>query len=130
MTIKTAGGLLTASARGEEGILGDPGADKGGEGKSKRAEKIYTERRKVKNGEKSPWGQCLTRPVPNGRPHFPARLDFPSSPVSAPGSPRMGRGWLRSRSRAPRLLASLTRWKKAARANSKIPANTKKQHKK
>ena len=26
-------------------------------------------RRKVKNGEKSPWGQCLTRPVPNGRCH-------------------------------------------------------------
>ena len=25
--------------------------------------------RKVKNGEKSPWGQCLTRPVPNGRRH-------------------------------------------------------------
>ena len=25
------------------------------------------ERRKVKNGEKSPRGQCLTRPVPNGR---------------------------------------------------------------
>ena len=24
-------------------------------------------RRKVKNGEKSPWGQCLTRPFPNGR---------------------------------------------------------------
>ena len=24
-------------------------------------------RRKEKNGEKSPWGQCLTRPVPNGR---------------------------------------------------------------
>ena len=24
-------------------------------------------RRKVKNGEKSPWGQCLTRLVPNGR---------------------------------------------------------------
>ena len=23
--------------------------------------------RKVKNGEKSPWRQCLTRPVPNGR---------------------------------------------------------------
>ena len=23
-------------------------------------------RRKVKNGEKSPWGQCLTRPVSNG----------------------------------------------------------------
>ena len=26
-------------------------------------------RRKVKNSEKSPWGQCLTRPVPNGRHH-------------------------------------------------------------
>ena len=25
-----------------------------------------THERKVKNGEKSPWGQCLTRPVPNG----------------------------------------------------------------
>ena len=25
--------------------------------------------RKVKNDEKSPWGQCLTRPVPNGRYH-------------------------------------------------------------
>ena len=29
-------------------------------------------RRKVKNGEKSPWGQCLTRPVSNGR----RRSDF------------------------------------------------------
>ena len=47
-------------------ILGDPGADSGDEEKSKRAEK-YMARRKVKNGEKSPWGQCLTRPVPNGR---------------------------------------------------------------
>ena len=28
--------------------------------------KIYMERRKVKSGERSPWGQCLTRPVPNG----------------------------------------------------------------
>ena len=48
-------------------------------------------RRKVKKGEKSPWGQCLTRPVPNGRrlSGFSARLDFPSPPVSAPGSPRM-----------------------------------------
>ena len=35
----------------------------GGEGKSKRKNMA----RKVKNGEKSPWGQCLTRPVPNGR---------------------------------------------------------------
>ena len=40
-------------------ILGDPGADKGGEGNM--------ERRKVKNGEKSPWRHCLTRLVPNGR---------------------------------------------------------------
>ena len=48
-------------------ILGDPGADSGDEEKSKRAENIYMERRKVKNGEKSPWGRCLTRPVPNGR---------------------------------------------------------------
>ena len=32
-------------------ILGDPGADSGGEGKSKRAKKIVW--RKVKNGEKS-----------------------------------------------------------------------------
>ena len=47
-------------------ILGDPGADSGDEEKSKRAEKCMA-RRKVKNGEKSPWGQCLTRPVPNGR---------------------------------------------------------------
>ena len=47
-------------------ILGDPGADSGDEEKSKRAGK-YMARRKVKNGEKSPWGQCLTRPVPNGR---------------------------------------------------------------
>ena len=56
-------------------------------------------RRKVKKGEKSSWGQCLTRPVPNGRRlsgfwlvpdnFFSARLDFPSPPVSAPGSPRM-----------------------------------------
>ena len=29
-------------------------------------------RRKVKNGEKSPWEQCLTRPVPNSR----RRSDF------------------------------------------------------
>ena len=50
---------------GGKDILGDPGADSGGEGKSKRAENMA--RRKVKNGEKSPWGQCLTRPVPNGR---------------------------------------------------------------
>ena len=48
-------------------ILGDPGADSADEEKSKRAEK-YMAQRKVKNGEKSPWGQCLTRPVPNELP--------------------------------------------------------------
>ena len=63
-----------------------------------------------------PWGQCLTRPVPTVAAvlasdwcqktlsagaflavlyfssfhiYFPARLDFPSPPLSAPGSPRM-----------------------------------------
>ena len=68
-------------------------------------------RRKVKNGEKSPWGQCLTRPVPNGRRrsgfwlvpenffyvlhfssfhiNFSARLECPSPPLSAPASPGM-----------------------------------------
>ena len=95
-------------------------------------------RKKVKNGEKSPWGQCLTRPVlkrsPPFRlligarklvffwrqweartaatvwnwsgktlsqgaflavlyfsfvPYFSTCLDFPSPPLSAPGSPRM-----------------------------------------
>ena len=40
------------------------------------------ERRKVKNGEKS-------RSLLFFAPHFSARLDFPSCPVSAPGSPRM-----------------------------------------
>ena len=55
-----------ASANRSVAILGDPGADKGGEGKSKRAEK-YIWNEEVKNGEKSPWGQCLTRNSPNGR---------------------------------------------------------------
>ena len=46
-------------------ILGDREADSGGEGKSKRAEKYGT--KKSKERRESPWGQCLTRPVPNGR---------------------------------------------------------------
>ena len=54
----------------KKAILGDPGADSGSEGKSKGAENMA--RRKVKNGEKSPWGQCLARLVPNGR----RRSDF------------------------------------------------------
>ena len=48
------------------GILGDPGAVSGGGKKSKRARKKFG-RRKVKNDEKSPWGQGLNGPVPNGR---------------------------------------------------------------
>ena len=54
-------------------------------------------RRKVKNGEKSPWGQCLTRPMSYSSrrsllffvPYFSSRLDILSPPLSAPGSPRM-----------------------------------------
>ena len=46
-------------------ILGEPGADSGGQGKSKRAGKYGT--KKSKERRESPWGQCLTRPVPNGR---------------------------------------------------------------
>ena len=37
-------------------------------------------RRKVKNGEKSPWGQYLTRAVPNGR----RRSGFCLVPVFCP----------------------------------------------
>ena len=47
-------------------ILGDPGAVSGGGKKSKQARKKFG-RRKVKNDEKSPWGQGLNGPVPNGR---------------------------------------------------------------
>ena len=42
-------------------------------------------RRKVKNGEKSSSRRSLLFFVS----YFSARLDFPSSPLSAPGSPRM-----------------------------------------
>ena len=42
-------------------------------------------RRKVKNGEKSSSRRSLLFFVP----YFSARLDFPSPPLSAPGSPRM-----------------------------------------
>ena len=43
-------------------------------------------RRKVKNGEKSSSRRSLLFFVA----YFSARLDFPSPPLSAPGSPRMG----------------------------------------
>ena len=49
-------------------ILGNPGADSRGEGKSKRAGKYGTKKSKEQPEEPwGQWGQCLTRPVPNGR---------------------------------------------------------------
>ena len=50
-------------------------------------------RRKVKNGEKSPWGQCLTRPVPTVAAVLASdwcqKTCVFLAPLSAPGSPRM-----------------------------------------
>ena len=46
-------------------ILGDPGAVSGGR-ESKQARKKFG-RTKVKNENKSPWGQSFNGPVPNGR---------------------------------------------------------------
>ena len=76
-------------------ILGDPEADGGGEGKSKRAEKYGTKKNKERREE--PLGTMSYQTSSNGRrrslfffvPYFSARLDFPSPPLSAPGSPRM-----------------------------------------
>ena len=114
-------------------ILGDPGADSGGEGKSKRAEKYGTKKSKERREEplgtmsyqtsskrSSPfslligqkntkvfWHQSEARTAAtvwnwSGKtlsssrrsllffvPYFFPRLDFPSHPLSAPGSPRM-----------------------------------------
>ena len=116
-------------------ILGDPGADSGGEGKSKRAGKYGTKKKKERREEslgimtyqtsskRSPpfclligqkntkvfWHQSEGRTTAtvwnwSGKtlspgallavlfffvPYFLARLDFPSSPLSAPRSPRM-----------------------------------------
>ena len=59
-------------------ILGDPGADSGGEGKSKRAtKKIGEEKSRAR-------GIDFSSPI-----FFVARLDFPSPSLPAPGSPRM-----------------------------------------
>ena len=46
-------------------ILRDPGAEGGGEGKSKRAEKYGTKKSKERREE--PLGTMLTRQVPNDR---------------------------------------------------------------
>ena len=47
-------------------ILGDQGPDGGRKGKFQTDGKKMAGR-KEKKGEKNPWGQRLTRPVPNGR---------------------------------------------------------------
>ena len=118
-------------------ILGDPGADSGDEGKSKRAEKYVTKKSKERREEplgtmsyhtsskRSPpfwlligarklvffwhqsearaaatvWNWCGKTLSPGAllavlyfssfHIYFSARLDFPSPPLSAPGSPRM-----------------------------------------
>ena len=49
-------------------ILGDPGAELVGARESLNGRKNVA-RRKIRNGKKSPWGECLTRPAPNGRRH-------------------------------------------------------------
>ena len=119
-------------------ILGDPEADSGGEGKSKRADKYGTKKSKERREEplgtmsyqtsskRSPpfwlligakktqvfWHQSEARTAAtvwnwSGKtlspgallavlyfsfvPYFPHCLDFPSPPLSAPGSPRMPR---------------------------------------
>ena len=72
-------------------ILGYPGVDSGGEGKSKRAEKNMA-RRKVKNGEKSPWGRSGKTLSPGTLlfvSFFSARVDFPRPHYLPPGLP----GW-------------------------------------
>ena len=65
-------------------ILGDPGADRGGEGKCKWTTK--------KIGKVKSRGQekAFSHPLDFSSPiFFVARLDFPSPPLSAPESPRM-----------------------------------------
>ena len=81
-------------------ILGDPGADSGDEKKSKRAEKHKFSGTNQKPERRRPFGTGLVRHCPQGlfspfftflrAIYFSARLDFSSSPLSAPGSPRMG----------------------------------------
>ena len=108
-------------------ILGDPGADSGGEGKSKRVEKCGTNKSKERREASSvaavlpsDWAEkhnSFLAPirsqnggdrlelvwkdiVPRGScrrsllffvPYFSDRLDFPLPPLAAPKSPRMGK---------------------------------------
>ena len=100
-------------------ILGDPGADSGGKGKSKQVEKYGTKKSKERREEplgtmsyqtsskRSPpfwiligarktqvfWDQSVSssrRSLLFFVPYFSACLDFPSPPLFAPGFPRMG----------------------------------------
>ena len=82
-------------------ILGDPGADSGGEGKSKRAKKCGTKKSKERREEPlatlwnwsgktlSPGALLAVLYFSSFHIYFSARLDFPSPPSSAPGSRRM-----------------------------------------
>ena len=90
-------------------ILGDPGADSWGEGKSKQAEKYGTKKSKERpeeplgtmsyqtSSKRSPpfWLLIGARKLAvlyfSFVPYFSARLDFPSPPLSAPGSLRMAK---------------------------------------
>ena len=65
-------------------ILGDPGADSGGKGKTKRAEKNGAKKSKERREELFPFFTFL-RAIFSARLVFP----FPFPPLSAPGSPRM-----------------------------------------
>ena len=109
-------------------ILGHPGADSEGEAKSKRAAKYGTKKRKERHKMR------LIFPRINGPivlpdhfetvaavlpsdwaekhvPYFPARLDFLSAPLSAPGSPRMR--WVQSSTKTNSLWERTTydQWK-------------------
>ena len=64
-------------------ILGDPGADSGDEGKSTRAEKCSTKRSKERREK------LAVLYFSSFHIYLSARLDFPSPPLSALGSPRM-----------------------------------------
>ena len=65
-------------------ILRDPGADMGGKGKTKRAEKNGAKKSKERREELFSPFFTLLRAI-----FFSACLVFPLPPLSAPGSPRM-----------------------------------------
>ena len=76
--------------------LGDPGADIGGKGKTERAEKHGA--KKSKEQREEPLGTrsyqtSSRRSLLFFAPFFSACLVFPSPPLSAPGSLRMGEPW-------------------------------------